>query len=28
VFERSGHLPFSEEPEVFRRVLEEFLAGK
>lgn len=28
VFEKSGHLPFFEEPEAFRRVLEEFLAGK
>jgi len=28
VFERSGHLPFFEEPEAFRRVLEEFLAGR
>lgn len=28
VFERSGHLPFFEEPEEFRRALEEFLAGR
>jgi len=28
VFERSGHLPFFEEPEAFRKVLEEFLAGR
>jgi len=28
VFEWSGHLPFAEEPEVFRRGLEDFLAGK
>ena len=28
VFERSGHLPFYEEPEAFVRVVEEFLAGK
>src|SRR3954447_18770950 len=28
VFERSGHLPFFEEPEAFRRALEEFLAGQ
>jgi len=27
VFERSGHLPFYEEPEAFVRVLEAFLAG-
>jgi proline iminopeptidase len=28
VFERSGHLPFFEEPDEFVRVMEEFLAGK
>ena len=28
VFERSGHLPFYEEPEDFVRVVEGFLAGK
>lgn len=28
VFERSGHMPFIEEPEVFRKALEEFLAGR
>ena len=28
VFEHSGHLPFVEEPETFRRVLEEFLATR
>jgi proline iminopeptidase len=28
VFERSGHLPFFEEPEAFQRALEEFLAGR
>lgn len=28
VFERSGHLPFFEEPEEFVRVLEGFLSGK
>jgi proline iminopeptidase len=28
VFERSGHLPFFEEPDEFVRVTEEFLAGK
>jgi len=28
VFERSGHLPFYEEPEKFVTLLEEFLAGK
>jgi len=28
VFERSGHLPFSEEPEAFQRALEAFLAGR
>jgi proline iminopeptidase len=27
VFERSGHLPFFEEPDAFVRVMEEFLAG-
>jgi proline iminopeptidase len=28
VFEKSGHLPFFEEPNQFVRVMEEFLAGK
>ena len=28
VFERSGHLPFYEEPEEFRRVVAEFLSGQ
>ena len=28
VFERSGHLPFFEEPDEFVRVTEEFLAGR
>ncbi len=28
VFEHSGHLPFAEEPEAFRRGLEEFLATR
>lgn len=28
VFERSGHLPFYEEPEAFARAVEDFLAGK
>jgi len=28
VFEHSGHLPFFEEPEAFRRALEELLAGQ
>jgi proline iminopeptidase len=28
VFERSGHLPFYEEPEGFVRAMEDFLAGK
>jgi len=28
VFERSGHLPFYEEPQEFLRVMEEFLASK
>jgi proline iminopeptidase len=28
VFERSGHLPFFEEPDEFVRVMEEFLGGK
>jgi len=28
VFEHSGHLPFFEEPEAFRKVLEDFLAGR
>jgi proline iminopeptidase len=27
MFERSGHLPFIEEPEEFFKVLREFLAG-
>jgi proline iminopeptidase len=28
VFERSGHMPFYEEPDAFVRALEDFLAGK
>lgn len=28
VFERSGHLPFFEEPDEFVRVMEDFLSGK
>jgi pimeloyl-ACP methyl ester carboxylesterase len=28
VFERSGHLPFFEEPEPFARALETFLGGR
>jgi proline iminopeptidase len=28
VFERSSHLPFTEEPEAFARTVEEFLQGK
>jgi proline iminopeptidase len=28
VFERSGHLPFTEEPEAFTRTVEEFLSTK
>jgi proline iminopeptidase len=28
VFERSGHLPFYEEPAAFRALLEDFLAGR
>jgi proline iminopeptidase len=28
VFERSGHLPFFEEPDAFVRVMEDFLSGK
>jgi len=28
VFEKSGHLPFFEEPEAFERTLDDFLAGR
>jgi proline iminopeptidase len=28
VFEKSGHMPFYEEPEAFQRVLGDFLAGR
>ena len=28
VFERSGHMPFSEEPDAFLRTLEQFLTTK
>jgi len=28
VFERSGHLPFYEEPEAFVQTVESFLGGK
>ena len=28
VFEKSGHLPFFEEPDEFVRVIEEFLVGE
>jgi|SRR5215472_6282349 len=27
IFERSGHLPFYEEPEAFARVVDDYLAG-
>jgi proline iminopeptidase len=28
VFEKSGHLPWYEEPETFQKVIEDFLNGK